>query len=81
MKDTLKGQTLDNLTISTFGKRVLQQLWKSRLQKQRKVNRTHKDLHARKTKVNHSVPIRVTHPQAHTEENLQLSSYIKQVMN
>lgn len=82
MKDTLKGPTLDNISRPDF------YFWKksssTALEKQAaeaEKCKLYTQRHARKTKVNHSTQLRVTHPQAHTEENLQPSSYIKQVMN
>lgn len=82
MKDTLKGPTLDNISRPDF------YFWKksssTALEKQAAEAakcKLYTQRHARKTKVNHSTQLRVTHPQAHTEENLQPSSYIKQVMN
>lgn len=82
MKDTLKGPTLDNISRPDF------YFWKksssTALEKQAaeaEKGKLYTQRHARKTKVNHSTQLRVTHPQAHTEENLQPSSYIKQVMN
>lgn len=82
MKDTLKGPTLDNISHPDF------YFWKksssTALEKQAaeaEKGKLYTQRHARKTKVNHSTQLRVTYPQAHTEENLQPSSYIKQVMN